>query len=106
VTGKGIKRKGPFKANGPEQTFNRLTLLYQARITCLVVGRFLNHIAGHPGTVIHRNDTITFTIGIAGGIFHSTASLSMWLQGRLSLFALQVKQPSPDVKRGMGPNLF
>jgi hypothetical protein len=93
-------------ANGPEQTFNGLKLLFQERINSLVVRRFLYHIASHPGTVIHRNDTITFTIGIAGGIFHSTASLSMWLQGRLSLFALQVKQPSPDVKRGMSPNLF
>jgi hypothetical protein len=106
VTGKGIKRKGPFKANGPEQTFNRLPLLYQARINCLVIGRFLNHIAGHPGTVIHRNDAITFAAGIAGGIFHSTTSLSMRLQGRLSLFALKGKQPSPDVKCGMSPNLF
>jgi hypothetical protein len=88
VAGKGIKRKGRFKANGPEQTFNRLPLLYQARITYLVVGRLLDHIAGHPGTVIHRNDTITFTIGIAGGIFHGTASLSIRLQGTLSLFAL------------------
>jgi hypothetical protein len=88
VAGKGIKIKGLFKAHGPEQTFNGLTLLYQARITCLVVGRFLNHIAGHPGTVIHRNGTITFAGGIAGGIFHSAASLSMRLQGRLSLFAL------------------
>ena len=82
VTGKGIKRKGLFKANGPEQTFNRLPLLYQARITCLAVGRFLNHIAGHPGTVIHRNDTITFAIGIAGGIFHDITSIAIRLQGR------------------------
>jgi hypothetical protein len=88
VAGKGIKRKGLFKANAYEQTFNGLQLLYQARITCLVVGRFLNHIAGHPGTVIHRNDTIIFAIGIAGGIFHGTASLSIRLQGSLSLFAL------------------